>query len=93
MIEDLWDDNLGVFQALYEEKPIPALTPFNLYPLWTGQLSDEMCDRLIAHLTDPNEFWGGYSIPSVARNDPHYDPEVMWRGPIWVNINYSLRNA
>lgn len=93
MIKDFWDEQAGVFQALHEETAIPVLTPFNLFPLWTGQLPDSICDRLIEHLTNPNEFWGKYVIPSVARNDPHYDPGRMWRGPIWVNINYFFIEA
>jgi glycogen debranching enzyme len=32
-------------------------------------------------------------LPTVARNDPHYDSETMWRGPIWVNINYFFIEA
>jgi putative isomerase len=93
MIEDYWDEEAGLFHALHDNTPIPAVTPFNLYPLWTGQLSDLIRDRLIAHLTDPDEFWGEYVIPTVARNAPHYDPETMWRGPIWVNINYIFIEA
>ena len=69
------------------------VTPFNLYPLWSGQLPSEIRERLIAHLTNPDEFWGEMAIPSVARNDPHYDPETMWRGPVWVNINYIFVEA
>jgi glycogen debranching enzyme len=93
MIEDFWDEGAGLFRALHEDKPIPVVTPFNLYPLWTGQLPDQACARLIAHLTDPDQFWGEVAIPSVARNDPHYDPETMWRGPVWVNINYIFIEA
>jgi glycogen debranching enzyme len=93
MIEDFWDEEAGVFRALHNEEPIPVLTPFNLYPLWTGQLPDHIRDRLIDHLTNPEEFWGNYAIPSVARNDPHYDPETMWRGPVWANINYFFIEA
>jgi glycogen debranching enzyme len=70
-----------------------VVTPFNLYPLWTGQLPDDIRNRLIAHLTNPDEFWGEYLIPSVARNDPHFDSETMWRGPVWVNINYFFIEA
>ena len=90
MIEDFWDEEAGLFRAVHDDQPIPVVTPFNLYPLWTGQLPDDIRERLIAHLTNPEEFWGEYAIPSVARNDPHYDPETMWRGPVWVNINISL---
>ena len=93
MIEDYWDKEAGLFRALHNNHPIPVATPFNLYPLWTGQLPEAIRARLIAHLMDPNEFWGEYVIPSVARNDPHYDPETMWRGPIWANINYIFIEA
>jgi putative isomerase len=93
MIEDYWDEGAGLFRALHNNHPIPVATPFNLYPLWTGQLPEAIRARLIAHLMDPNEFWGEYVIPSVARNDPHYDPETMWRGPIWVNVNYIFIEA
>jgi glycogen debranching enzyme len=93
MIADFWDEQAGLFRALHGEQPIPVVTPFNLYPLWTGQLPDAMRERLVAHLTNPDEFWKEYVIPSVARNDPQYDPEMMWRGPVWVNINYFFIEA
>jgi putative isomerase len=93
MIHDMWDEEAGVFWALKDEEPIRVLTPFNLYPLWTGNLPEKMNDRLIAHLLDPNEFAGPYPIPTVARNDSTYNPEVMWRGPVWANINYFFVEA
>ncbi|MGD8793005.1 MAG: trehalase family glycosidase [Anaerolineae bacterium] len=93
MIEDFWDEKAGLFRALHQDQPIPVVTPFNLYPLWTGQLSEQMNNRLISHLTDPDQFWGQYAIPSVARNDPHYAPDEMWRGPVWANINYIFIEA
>jgi putative isomerase len=93
MIQDFWDEESGLFWALCEEQPVPVVTPFNLYPLWTGQLPATIRDRLIAHLTDPDKFWGEIVIPTVARNDPHFDPETMWRGPVWVNINYFFIEA
>jgi putative isomerase len=93
MIQDCWDEEAGLFRALHHHEPIPVVTPFNLYPLWTGQLPDAVCRRLIAHLTDPDVFWGEFVIPTVARNDPRYDPETMWRGPAWANINYIFIEA
>jgi glycogen debranching enzyme len=93
MIEDFWDEQAGLFRALHNEQPISVVTPFNLYPLWTGQLPDQMRERIIAHLTNPEKFWGKYAIPTVARDDPHYDPQTMWRGPVWININYFFIEA
>jgi glycogen debranching enzyme len=93
MLEDMWDAQDGYFKALKDNQPLNVLTPFNLYPLWTGQLPGEINQRLIAHLTNPEAFWTKYPLPSVARNDPKYDPDTMWRGPVWVNINYFFIEA
>jgi putative isomerase len=93
MIEDFWDDEAGVFRALHNEEPIPVITPFNLYPLWTGQVPFAIKNRLIEHIKDPNMFGGEYVLPSVARNDPRFEPENYWRGPVWVNINYFFIEA
>ena len=46
--------------------------------------------RLLNHLTNPDEFWGEYALPSLAFNDANFDPQTMWRGPVWVNINCLL---
>jgi putative isomerase len=94
MIEDFWDEEAGVFRALYNNsEPIKTVTPFNLYPLWTGQLPAPIKQRLLAHLTNPNEFWGEIMLPTVARNDRAFDPAIMWRGPVWVNVNYFFIEA
>ena len=39
---------------------------------------------------DEREFWSRYPVPTVAMNDPKYNPNQMWRGPTWVNVNYLL---
>ncbi len=93
MIEDFWDEPAGLFRALHDNRPISVSTPFNLYPLWTGQLPAHIRDRLLAHLTNPASFWGEFVLPTVARNDPKFDPGTMWRGPIWANINYIFVEA
>lgn len=46
--------------------------------------------RLVAALTDPRRFWSRWPVPTVALDDPAYDPEAMWRGPVWLNVNYLL---
>ncbi len=93
MIEDLWDEEAGFFRAVHQEKPIPVLTPFNLLPLWSGRLPRSLQQRLLAHLTSPGEFWCEYGLPTVAQNDPQYDPGQMWRGPAWANVNYFFIEA
>jgi glycogen debranching enzyme len=56
----------------------------------TGRMPKEIADRLVAHLTNPGEFWPRYPVPTVALDDPKFDPLKMWRGPTWVNVNYLL---
>ena len=93
MLGDLWDEKAGFFRALHDNKPIPVLTPVNLLPLWTGRLPVRIVRRLIKTLTDKRKFWGGFMLPSVSRDDRAFDPETMWRGPVWVNLNYFFIEA
>jgi glycogen debranching enzyme len=93
MIADFWDEEAGIFRTTLNGEPLPVVTPFNLYPLWTGQLPEHIKQRLLDHLRNPDEFWGEYALPTVARNDPKYDPETMWRGPVWANVNYFFIEA
>jgi len=88
LVEHFWDEEQGVFWATHQHQPIRVLTPFNLYPLLTGRLDAHKRERVLQHLFNPAEFWTEYPIPTVARSDPLYDPNQMWRGPTWVNINY-----
>lgn len=88
MVSHFWDEQAGVFWATRDHKPVDVLTPFNLFPILTARLPRSISDRLIAHLSSPDEFWTTYPIPSVACNDPKHNPNQMWRGPTWVNVNY-----
>lgn len=93
MVEHFFDPEAGVFWATHDHRPIRVLTPFNLYPMWTGLLEDDIVRPLLAHLTDPSGFWTTHPLPTVARSDPLYDGQQMWRGPAWININYLFVEA
>ena len=92
MIRWMWDGPAGLFWASHPHNGsrINVRTPFSLFPLLTGRLPADMAQRLVAHLTDEREFWPRYPVPTVALNDPKFNPLQMWRGPTWVNINYLL---
>ncbi len=47
MVEHFWDERAGLFQFQCEHTPIPVKTPFNLLPLWTGELPPAMTTRLV----------------------------------------------
>jgi glycogen debranching enzyme len=92
MLRWMWDADAGLFWAKRptHDARVNVRTPFNLFPLITGRLPEDVTRRLVAHLTNENEFWSRYPLPTVALNDPKFDPLTMWRGPAWVNVNYLL---
>lgn len=93
MMQKLWSDEDGLFMALRGSSPVGVLTIFNLLPLWIGRLSESVVERLLKRLTDPETFWTEWPLPTVAANDPKFDPMQMWRGPTWVNVNYMFVEA
>ncbi len=93
MIDVLWDEEKGIFNAMHGDEVIPVLTPFNLLPLWIRDLPENITSRLVENLTKPDWFWSAWPLATVALNDPHFDPMQMWRGPTWVNINYLFIEA
>jgi putative isomerase len=94
VVEHFYDPAAGLFWPTRHHKPIRVLTPFCLYPLWLGPLLDsKIAARLVAHLVAPGEFWTAYPIPTVAVSDSRYNPDQMWCGPTWLNVNYIFIDA
>ncbi|MER7130892.1 amylo-alpha-1,6-glucosidase [Streptosporangium saharense] len=71
------------------EVEVACRTPLELMPLFTGRLPGEIAERLVADLVSPS-FWAERPVPTVAFDDPDFDPDAMWRGPVWLNVNYLL---
>jgi hypothetical protein len=85
ILDVMWDPRTGVFSDVDAATPgsmartgIKAAVCF--YPLLTDLLADEHVDRLLAHLTDPDEFWTEWPVPSSSVDDPFYDPDGLWKG-------------
>jgi hypothetical protein len=44
---------------------------------------------MVAHLTDPAEFYRPHLFPSLAASEPAYDTDGnYWRGGVWAPTNY-----
>lgn len=93
MLDHMWDDEAGVFRAYHRTHMIPTMTPFNLLPLLTPRVPPEIAACLVENLVDPSLFWSPYPLATVAVTDPAFDAVQMWRGPVWININYLFVEA
>lgn len=97
LVQRCWDDERGLFLDLYgaDETPLPLNTVTCLFPLVLESLDPTIGERLVAHLTDEDEYAAAYPVPSVAMNEPSYRPgtvggTLVWRGPTWINANWYL---
>ncbi|MCX6249998.1 MAG: trehalase family glycosidase [Bacteroidetes bacterium] len=61
-----------------------------ILPLWAGVCDSMRCQKLIRSITNPDEFWRPYGIPSLSARDDYYNPIGYWNGPVWVQWNYLV---
>jgi hypothetical protein len=102
LLERAWDANRGLFFNLVgRAETRPAVKTIQcLMPLLLGDLPAECAERLLAHLTDPKEFWSPYPVASVALDEPSYSGDshlhslrLIWRGPCSMNTNWFLHQG
>jgi len=98
-LESLWDDDFGMYlnKDLITGEFSYRLSPTLFYPLIAGVPDQQQAQRMIdEHFYNPDEFWGEYMIPSIARNDEAFADNTYWRGRIWAPMNFlvylGLRN-
>jgi hypothetical protein len=87
---NMWDDISGMYFAHQKNQSIRVITPFSLFPLLCGNLAKGRLARLVEHLFSEQEFWTNFPVPSVGIKEAAFNPDQMWRGPAWVNVNYLL---
>jgi hypothetical protein len=97
LMRHCWDETTGAFHDLdlVSGTRVPVLTASSLFPLILDSVPRAAAKRLIEeHLLNEREFWRPYPLPSVAANEPSYDPEfatkAIFRGSSWVNLNWYL---
>jgi hypothetical protein len=95
LVERLWDEERGLFLDWAEPGGVrPTVTTWSsLAPLALPDLPEAIGRRLVEeHLLNEDEFLTPVAPPSVAANEPSYEPggnrgpiRRYWRGPTWVN--------
>ena len=70
------------------------LSPTLFYPLLAETPTQKQAERIIQdHFYNPEEFWGEWIMPSIARNDPAFEDNEYWRGRIWAPLNFLVYNG
>ncbi|HTY59081.1 MAG TPA: trehalase family glycosidase [Bacteroidota bacterium] len=95
----MWDSTTGFYYNVDRKThTFTSKTPGDLkrqeiigfLPLWAGIATKEQAARLVEKLKDTSKFWRQYGVPSLAADDPYYNPKGYWNGPMWVQWNYLI---
>jgi hypothetical protein len=87
-----WSETEGFFFPLdlRTDAAIPIRTSSAFLTLMAGVATPHMAATLVDELLDRRRWWGGHGIPSLAYDDPRFDPRCYWRGPAWQNVHYLI---
>jgi hypothetical protein len=88
----LWNEKDGIYENRHWSGEFThRISPTSFYPMLAGIATPAQAKRMVKeHLLNPNEFWGKYVIPTIARNDPAFPDQFYWRGSIWGPTNYLV---
>jgi glycogen debranching enzyme len=93
----LWNEELGIYCSRFWNnddgtpgKFLTRITPMNFYPLICGAPTPDRAKRVLAVMTDPQQFWGEWILPTVSKKDPLYFEQRYWHGTIWGPVNYLV---
>jgi hypothetical protein len=92
-LQTMYNASVGIYlnKDLMTSEYSHRLSPTNFYPLLAGVPTQEQAERMMEdHFYNPEEFWGEWMIPSIARNDEAFKDNVYWRGRIWAPLNFLV---
>lgn len=72
-------------------KKIKTLTWAIFAPLFAGIPTKKEAENLVKnHLQNIDRFNLKYLVPTVSKDDPAFDPDNFWRGPVWMAPNWFV---
>ena len=92
-LQTLWCEETGLFlnKRMDNGEFEHRLSPTHFYPLLAEVPTQAQAERMVnEHFFNPDEFWGNWILPSIARNDPMYPEQDYWRGRIWAPMNFLV---
>ena len=90
LLRHLYDPERNIFLDADAETGVrrPLLTPAAFLPLWAEVSLPRQRARAMVRetLLDPARLFGPVPFPSVAYDEPAFQPDRWWRGPAWPPI-------
>ena len=99
----MWDPQTGFFYNLARDTGTFATRDgismkrqeiIGFLPLWAGIATKDQAARLRQELMNPASFGRRFGAPTLAANDPYYDPYIMkccqWNGAVWLLWDYMV---
>lgn len=78
----MWDEKAGIFMDLdpANRRKTNVKAAVGFYPLATDIPNQKQVDAMLDLLSDRNEFWTKYPVPSIAISDSTFDAAGRWKG-------------
>ena len=85
-----YDDSTGWFydRMLGSHRFVREMGCEGYLPLWTGIATQKQFNEACRWLSDTTKFNTYIPFPTLAADNPRYDPNGYWRGPIWLDQTY-----
>ncbi len=78
------------------EEHILKQTVGSITPIYSGLPSTDHVEKIVKMLGD-SRFCGTschvQMVPSTGLNEKEYTPQLYWRGPVWINVNWLIWRA
>ncbi len=97
--EIMYDEQAAAFWDVtaHDNRPLKTLTPTIFFPIILSTTTHDQARAILdRHFHNEQEFATKYPLPSVAVNDPSFDPSAskfLWRGPTWALYNWYIYQA
>lgn len=91
-LQQLWCEEAGIFLNRRTDTGefSRRLSPTSFYALFADGLTQRQIEGTVRHFYNPEEFFGTYMLPTIARNDAAYPEQNYWRGRIWAPTNFLV---
>ena len=90
--EKLWDEKTGFYYDLWRDGRHNMVRHVGAFWALIAECADKnRAERMIAYLSDENEFKTPHRVPALTRSHKAYSREGgYWRGGVWAPTNYMV---